>query len=58
MKRVIKIRNLDCAACAMELQEELASIGGVEEAQVDFMTQRVTLILTWKRARPKKRKDT
>ena len=46
MKRVIKIRNLDCAACAMELQEELASIGGVEEAQVDFMTQRVTLILT------------
>lgn len=45
MKKVIKIRNLDCAACAMELQEELEGIGGVEEAQVDFMTQRVTLVL-------------
>ena len=24
MKKVIKIRNLDCAACAAELQEELS----------------------------------
>lgn len=50
MKRVIKIRNLDCAACAMELQEELSAVGGIEEAQVDFMTQRVTLILSEKKA--------
>ncbi|MDE6411085.1 MAG: cadmium-translocating P-type ATPase [Clostridia bacterium] len=45
MKKVIKIRNLDCAACALELQEELQEIKGVEEAQVDFMTQRVSLTL-------------
>lgn len=43
MKRVIKIRNLDCAACAMELSDELKAVKGVSEAQVDFMTQRVTL---------------
>lgn len=45
MKRVIKIRNLDCAACALELQDELKEIKGVEEVQVDFMTQRVSLVL-------------
>lgn len=44
MKKVIKIRNLDCAACALELQDELKEIKGVEEAQVDFMTQRVSLV--------------
>ncbi|MDE6273896.1 MAG: heavy metal translocating P-type ATPase, partial [Clostridiales bacterium] len=45
-KRVIKIRNLDCAACAAELQEELAGIAGVSEASVDFVTQRVALVCT------------
>ena len=45
MKRVIKIRNLDCANCALELQDELKEIAGVEEAQVDFVTQRVSLTI-------------
>ena len=45
MKKIILIRNLDCAACAMELSDELEGIEGVEEAQVDFVTQRVSLIL-------------
>ena len=45
MKKVIKIRNLDCAACALELQDELKEVEGVEEAQVDFMTQRVSLVI-------------
>ena len=43
MQKVIQIRNLDCAACAAELQEELAGISGIEEASVDFVTQRVRL---------------
>ncbi len=43
MNKVIKIRNLDCAACAMELQDELKEVKGVKVAQVDFMTQRVSL---------------
>ena len=45
-RRIIKIRNLDCAACAAELQEELEKIVGVSEAAVDFVTQRVSLVCT------------
>lgn len=43
MKKVIKIANLDCAACAAELQEELQAIGGIKEPSVDFVGQRVSL---------------
>ena len=43
MEHIIKIRNLDCAACAAELQEELLRIAGVEKAEVDFIGQRVFL---------------
>ena len=43
MKKVIQIANLDCAACAAELQEELEGIEGVKEASVDFVGQRVSL---------------
>ena len=43
MQKVIKIRNLDCAACAAELQEELEGIRGLSAVSVDFVTQRVSL---------------
>lgn len=43
MKKTIKIRNLDCAACAAELQEELEDIKGLSEVSVDFVGQRVSL---------------
>ena len=42
MKKVIKICNLDCAACAAELQEELEALDGINEVSVDFVGQRVT----------------
>ena len=42
MKKVIKICNLDCAACAAELQEELEALDGIKEVSVDFVGQRVT----------------
>ena len=41
MKRVIRIENLDCAACAMELQEQIGKIEGVYAASVDFVTQQI-----------------
>ena len=41
MQKLIRIKNLDCAACAAELQEELERIGGTENVSVDFVTQRV-----------------
>ena len=43
MQKIIKIANLDCAACAAELQEELEKIKGISEVSVDFVTQRVNL---------------
>ena len=43
MKKVIKICNLDCAACAAELQEELSALDGIHDVSVDFVGQRVTL---------------
>ena len=43
MQKIIKIKNLDCAACAAELQEELEGIKGIEEPSVDFVTQRVQI---------------
>ncbi len=43
MRRIIRIKNLHCAACAAELREELEELEGIEEAAVDFINQRVTL---------------
>lgn len=43
MEKVIRIRNLDCAACAAELSEELEGIEGVTHAAADFINQRVSL---------------
>ena len=43
MKKIIQIANLDCAACAAELQEELEAIGGLSAVSVDFVGQRVSL---------------
>lgn len=40
---VIRIQNLHCAACAMELQEDLAKIDGVGSVVVDFVTQTITV---------------
>lgn len=43
MQKRIKIANLDCAACAAELQEELEKIQGIQEPSVDFVGQSVSL---------------
>lgn len=41
MRKVIKIKNLDCANCAAELSEELNALEGISEAYADFINQRV-----------------
>ena len=43
MKKIIKIKGLDCAACASELSEELEKIDGISHAAADFINQRVSL---------------
>lgn len=43
MRKVVQIRNLDCANCERELSEELLEVDGIEEANADFIHQKVTL---------------
>ena len=43
MKKIIKIENLHCAGCALELEDEIRKIKEVEEVTVDFVTQTITL---------------
>ena len=40
---LLKIENLHCAACALDLQKEISKIKGVESVQVDFITQSIRL---------------
>ena len=43
MESKIKIEGLDCANCALELEEEISKIKGVEEASVSFVNQIVNV---------------
>ncbi len=43
MDKIVKIKGLDCAACAAELSEELEAIEGISHASADFINQRVSL---------------
>lgn len=43
MKKVFKLRNLDCANCAAKMESSIQKLNGVTKATVSFMTQRLTL---------------
>lgn len=43
MRKVFKMKNLDCANCASKIEEAISKIEGVESATVAFMTQRLTI---------------
>lgn len=43
MKKKFKVENLDCAHCAAKMEEAIKKIPGVEEAVMNFMTQKLTL---------------
>lgn len=45
MKKVFKLENLDCAACANKMEEAIKKVKGVEEVSVNFMTQKLKLEL-------------
>ena len=42
MKKTYKI-EVDCAACALKMEEAAKNIQGVESATVRFMTQKIKL---------------
>ena len=43
MKLKFKIKGLDCANCAAELEREINKIDGVESASLSFMTERLEI---------------
>ena len=43
MKKVFKLRDLDCANCARKMEDAIRKIDGVEDVQVSFLTQKLTL---------------
>lgn len=43
MKKVVKIKNLDCANCAAALERAVAKIDGVNSVNVSFIGEKMTL---------------
>ncbi len=43
MKKKFKVENLDCAHCAAKMEDAIKKIPGVEDAVMNFMTQKLTL---------------
>ena len=43
MKCKFKIKGLDCANCAAELEREIKKVEGIEEVVISFMTERMEL---------------
>lgn len=43
MKSVFKIKGLDCANCAMELEEKIKKINEVENATINFITEKLEI---------------
>lgn len=45
MRKIAKIKGLDCAHCAAKLEKALNKVEGVLSAQINFMAERITLEL-------------
>lgn len=43
MKKVFRLKNLDCANCAAKMERSINKIDGVESASVSFMSQKLTI---------------
>lgn len=43
IKSKFKIKGLDCANCAAELERAIKKIDGIENATISFMTERLEL---------------
>ena len=43
MKKTFELEDLDCANCAMKMQEAVKKIPGVKDCEVSFMKQKMTL---------------
>ena len=43
MKKKFKLQDLDCANCAAKMEEAIKRLPGVTDANVSFMTQKMTV---------------
>ena len=43
MKYKFKIKGLDCANCAAELERKIKKIDGIEDASISFMSERLVI---------------
>lgn len=43
MKKIYKLEDLDCANCAAKMERAIAKLDGVAYANVNFMSQRLTI---------------
>ena len=43
MKAILKLEGLCCANCAAKIENEVKKIDGLDEANLSFMTQKLTL---------------
>ena len=43
MKKVFRLRDLDCAACAAKMERNIAKLEGVNAVSVSFIAQKLTL---------------
>ena len=43
MKMKFKIKGIDCANCAVELERAIQKIDGVTEASLSFMTEKLVM---------------
>ncbi|MFR4350233.1 MAG: cation transporter [Roseburia sp.] len=43
MKKKFKLQDLDCANCAAKMEEAIRNIPGVNDVNVSFMTQKMTV---------------
>ncbi len=43
MKKVFNLEDLDCANCAMKMECNIKKIQGVNDASVNFMTQKLII---------------
>ena len=43
MKNKFKIKGLDCANCAAELERKIKKVDGVDDAIISFMSERLVI---------------
>jgi len=41
MRKIFKVEGLDCANCAAQLEEAIKKVEGVDDATVNFITQKM-----------------